>query len=100
MTHLNSNGTSRLVVAGQCKVGDALILEHEAENPVDHNAIRVMTGGRDSKQIGYLRSHVAERLIEDIDAGLAFAVTIIEIKKYGYKAPEKIAIRIDVFEDA
>lgn len=50
--------------------GDALELEHEIDNPYDENAIMVYHNG---VHIGYLNRGLAEKLVDDVDAGLVSA---------------------------
>lgn len=48
----NDDGTDRQPLISRCRVGEALILDAEPDNPQDENAIRVLR--LDGKQIGYI----------------------------------------------
>lgn len=68
VTYRNKNRTSRQRLIGLCRVGEALVLEREPDNPVDPNAIKVLRAT--GEQLGYIPAHVAASgLARDLDRG-------------------------------
>ncbi|NMB26380.1 MAG: hypothetical protein GX986_12715, partial [Firmicutes bacterium] len=57
VTRYNPDGTSRQDLLAQCKIGQPLRLVREPDNPVDSNAVMVLTMER--KQLGYINRSIA-----------------------------------------
>lgn len=73
----NSDGTSRQAIAAQCEVGEGLYFEHEPDNPVDPNAIKLSR--LSGEQLGYLRADYAERLIREAERGYQYVINVTDI---------------------
>jgi HIRAN domain len=71
---LNDDGTDRQTTIASCRVGEAVILDAEPDNPEDENAIRVLRV--DGKQIGHLERGMAARLVDDLTDFSAFVAGI------------------------
>lgn len=70
----NDDGTDRQTSIAACRVGEALILEPEPDNPKDKNAVRVLR--ENGKQIGYVERKMAARLVDDLSDFSAFVARV------------------------
>jgi HIRAN domain-containing protein len=70
----NRDGTDRQAIIASCRVGEALVLDAEPDNPVEENAVRMLR--RDGQQIGYLEHGMAARLVDDLSEFTAFVAGI------------------------
>ncbi|MEE8105699.1 MAG: HIRAN domain-containing protein [Planctomycetota bacterium] len=70
VTQENEDGKSRQRILKSCKEMEQVVLLHDAENEYDEFAIEVRrTNGQ---QIGFLPSHTAESVAENIAAGFGY----------------------------
>ncbi|MCH3943026.1 MAG: single-stranded-DNA-specific exonuclease RecJ [Atopobiaceae bacterium] len=60
----------RQAVAGKLVVGEALLVEHQKDNPADENAIALVRGT--GEQVGFLRRQIAAALAPLVDGGAAY----------------------------
>lgn len=75
----NDDGSDRQAIIRSCRVGEAVALKHEPYNQFDPNAIAVCRTS-DGTQIGYLRSNVAARLLDELANEFAARATIHDIR--------------------
>jgi HIRAN domain-containing protein len=73
-SYRNDDGSDRQAIIATCRVGEALVLEAEPDNPHDENAVRVLR--EDGKQIGYLEWGTAARLVDDLSDFRAFVAGV------------------------
>ena len=78
----NDDGSDRQPIISRCRVGEALILDAEPDNPEDENAIRVLR--LDGKQIGYIERDMAARLVDDLTDFSAFVAGVGRAGGPGY----------------
>ncbi|MBO5245055.1 MAG: DEAD/DEAH box helicase, partial [Selenomonadales bacterium] len=57
--------------------GDELVIEREPNNPVDPNAIHILT--QDRREVGYIRKEIAAEISPLIDAGTAYRCIVTAI---------------------
>lgn len=57
--------------------GEELVVERESHNPVDPNAIRILT--QDGRMVGYIRREIAAEIAPLIDAGTVYRCIITAI---------------------
>jgi len=67
---------NRLFAALRVKVGDALDLRRDYDNPVDPYAIAVYHRAR---HLGFLPKHLAQRLAPELDSGEAITATVVGV---------------------
>ncbi len=77
VTQDNPDGTNRQAILGELSIGDMAALVREPTNPVDEHAVAVVDPHLG--QIGYIPGHIALRLADDLDGGLAGFARIKEI---------------------
>ena len=77
---MHFRGAQAKEYAAALQPGDTLTLEREADNQYDQNAIKVMTPGEYSFHLGYVNRHTAAWLAPEMDEGVEFVVTVIEVK--------------------
>jgi hypothetical protein len=70
VSHRNSDGTSRVRLINECRVGQILFPVHEPENPFDPNAVAIKFG--DGPQLGYLPARVAAEAVSAARHGIVF----------------------------
>ena len=67
----------RQSVAGKLVVGEALLVEHQKDNPTDENAIALVRGT--GEQVGFLRRQIAAALAPLVDDGAAYVCHVRDI---------------------
>lgn len=77
VTHRNDDGGSRQRIIQDCRARERLILEHDADNPVDPNAVRVCRENGD--QLGFLRAELAEEVLSKSGRGFRYVAFVSEI---------------------
>src|SRR5215470_3215511 len=77
VTHRNRDGSDRQELIRECQVFEPLDLEHEAVNPHDPNAVRVLR--KTGEQLGYLRAELAADIVSKSKCGYRFEVFITDI---------------------
>jgi hypothetical protein len=94
----NDDGSDRQPIIASCRVGEALILDAEPDNPEDENAIRVLR--LDGKQIGYIERDMAARLVDDLTDFRAFIAGIGRGGGPGYLGVSLLMVVNDGADDA
>jgi HIRAN domain len=78
VSHKNRDGTSRQkIIRESLYAGMPLGLQFEDDNPVDKNAIALLTTG--GEQVGYLHARLASEVRDWFASGERVAVTVAEI---------------------
>ena len=95
VTYSNEDGTSRQHIIAKCKKGEDMLLEWQPNNRYDSNAVAVRRRKTD-KQIGFLARDVAERLVEQIEAGKQFAAEIHRIHGDGFFSGESLGVVLKI----
>ena len=67
VTFRNPDGSSRQRIIKECRVGEALLLIREPDNPIDKFAVKVVRGN--GQQLGYLGRNIAR---EGDRSGIAY----------------------------
>lgn len=67
VTFRNSDGSSRQRIIRDCRIGEALLLIREPDNPVDKFAVNVVR--RNGQQLGYLGRHITR---EGMQSGITY----------------------------
>lgn len=87
VTHRNQDGTNRQRIIERCKLLEKLILEHEEDNPVDPNAIKICR--ENGQQLGYLNADLAPRVVRESNEGYRFAAFISDLTGGRREAPTR-----------
>ncbi len=67
----------RQEVVRRLEVGQTLLVSHDATNPVDPDALAVIT--REGLQVGYLRRQIASALAVNVAAGVSYTACVTEV---------------------
>jgi len=100
ITHRNSDGSSRQKIISDCYEGEVLQLIPEPDNRHDDYAIKVCR--KNGEQLGYWQGGDS-RMVEDLNNGKKFHVTIDEIYDFeedeGKPKPRLgVRLRVDVMQ--
>jgi single-stranded-DNA-specific exonuclease len=67
----------RQSIVGTLAKGDELLVEHDADNPVDSNAVRLVTPA--GEQVGFLRRQIAAAIAPIMDEGAEYRAKVIQV---------------------
>jgi hypothetical protein len=81
VTFANPDGTSPQEIIWRCSPGARVRLKHEKDNPVDPNAVAVLT--MDGEQMGHLSAELAAEVVERSRRGWQYSGVIQEIRSDG-----------------
>ncbi|WP_337175362.1 HIRAN domain-containing protein [Paludisphaera sp.] len=102
VTHRNEDGCDRQeLIARHCKPGMRLALVHEADNPVDPNAVAVYVEakgvlGRKRHRIGYLKTGLAATFVAEMGTGLTASAVILDVTGGGEGLSRGVNILIEL----
>jgi len=96
VTHDNDDGSSRQEILRKCTIGERLILEHFPLT--DHpNAVKILkTNG---EMLGWIRSYVAEGIVEFLNSGGTVRAVITELTG-GTTDKKTLGCNIEVIESS
>jgi hypothetical protein len=77
VTHRNDDGSDRQNLIRNCRLFEALVLDHQEDNPHDANAVRVCR--QNGKQLGYLNSKLAAEVVSKSKRGYRFVAFVKDI---------------------
>lgn len=81
VSHKNRDGSDRQSAIARCRSMEALVLKHEADNPVDSNAVAIhrMSG----EQLGYVSADLAEEIVSMSQGGRGHYPYVVAITGSG-----------------
>jgi hypothetical protein len=94
ISHRNRDQTDRQGIVKSCRIGEMLILEHEAGNPHDVHAITVCRGN--GNQVGYIPATLADELIRWRKMGCHYSAAAMEIHQID-EDTELLTVQLCIF---
>lgn len=94
VSHRNPDGSQRQRIIRACRAGERLTLVREPDNEYDEFAIAVYSVS--GRQIGYVKTELAERLCEQLDDGCGVAMYVKEVTG-GVAGKPTLGVNVAVF---